>query len=279
MNLRLFILFVSLLVLACQGEKLKVESNSVLPKAKTKDASAARQKEKNNESINRDTLWHWEVPTTVPAFLFANRDSANTWSFVQIDSSDYARHRQRYLAQELFKAAPQANQSPPDFYLATSKYYVAFDRGVKNPNWVSKDWYYFYGGYAPKLNLHFAGRSRIVGQGLLIDSISGHQFVLNSNYDGGWQGMTPTLGRDRFLLWSPATYDKSGFSLVQVELHRLDDELKLKKTGQYYSEHFYPLEVISLNRDTWAMKCLAYNPSVDPNDSVPATFYFKSSFN
>lgn len=266
-------------IMACQGEKAKLESNAVLLKAKVNEPSAERQKVESKPLIPRDTLWHWEIPTKVPAFLFANHDSANTWSLEGIDSTDFARHRKRYLAQELFEAKPKVHQSPPDFYLGTSKHFVAFDRRVKNPNWVSKDWYYFYAGYAPKLKLHFAGRSRIVGQGLLIDSLSGHQFVLNSNYDGGWQGMVPTLGNDRFLLWSPDTYERSGFSLVQVDLQRHGDKLQFKKTGQFYSEQHYPLEVISLNRDTWAMKCLGYNPSVDPNDSVPATFYFKSSFN
>ncbi len=271
-----FVLIVfSQVLLSCTPSAKKASPSESSINSEERIPSAERPKE-NTPSLPTDTLWHWEIPSEVPAFLFANIDSAMTWSLSAMEAQEYKHHRDLYLDYQLFEGPENQNRSQADFYLPTQEYFVAFDRREKNPNWASDDWDYIYFGYAKKLKLHFAGRSRIVGQGLIIDSLSGKQYVLNSNYDAGWQALVPAMGDDQFLLWSRATYDGKGFSLITVDLKREEDSVQLKKTGQLSLLDYFPLEVIWINRNTWAMKCLEYDPQMYPDDPQPKELYFKS---
>lgn len=272
--MRRFLLFsVSLLFIAC-GQNTPEESKPSPSSINSSGvASAERQKQKKDR---RDTLWHWEARSTTPAFLFANSDSANTWELEPISAENFVRHQAHYRALKLFRHPATEWLKDSAFFLATKPYFIAYDSRVQNPNWVSKEWAYFYFGYAPQLKLYSAARSRIVGQGLLIDSLSGIEVVLNSNYDNSWEAILPAPGKNRFLLYANDLYAGEGFSLLSVDISRPADSLQLRKTGQVSSSKYFIQDIIWLNRDTWAVHCLEFDPNMYPDRGAPEEFYFKS---
>ncbi|WP_421752312.1 hypothetical protein [Croceimicrobium sp.] len=257
---------------ACQNSETQTEQLSAQP-------SAERPEQKVKEKIPpvlRDSVWHWEIPSSYPDNLFYLSDSANSWKLIPISKTDYNRYKKLYKSQNLFKAEQALYEEYSNFYVPTTEHFVHYDSRVQNPNWHSKDWYYHYFGYAPNLKLHFAGRSRIVGQSLIIDSLSGKQFVLNGNYDGAWSQLIPAPGQDQFMLLGVDTYSGQGFSLVQAQLIRAGDSLNFQKTGQFQSNQFYPLDLVWINRRDWALQCLEYQADMYPDKNDPDTLYFKS---
>ncbi|QNR23066.1 hypothetical protein [Croceimicrobium hydrocarbonivorans] len=257
---------------ACQNSGADTE----LPSSQT---SAERQEpspEKISSPPPRDTLWHWEVPSSYADNLIYLSDSANSWKLIPINKSDFERYEKLYKSQNLFKAEAALYEEYNNFWIPTQKHFVHYDSRVQNPNWHSKDWYYYYFGYAQNLKLHFAARSRIVAQSLILDSISGKQFVLNGNYDGAWTQLIPAPGKDQFMLLGEDTYSGQGFSLVQAQMIRAGDSLQFRKAGQFQTNQFYPLELVWINRRDWALKCLEYQADMYPDKSDPDTLYFKS---
>jgi len=257
---------------ACQNS----EADTVQRGSQTSAERPESSPDKISSPPPRDTLWHWEVASSNPDNLFYLSDSANSWKLIPINKSDFEHYRKLYKSQNLFKAEQALYEEYNNFWIPTQKHYVHYDSRVQNPNWKSKDWYYYYFGYAPNLKLHFAGRSRIVGQSLIIDSISGKQFVLNGNYDGAWTQLIPALGKDQFMLLGEDSYSGQGFSLVQVQMIRAGDSLHFHKAGQFQTNQFYPLELVWINRRDWALQCLEYQADMYPDKSDPDTLYFKS---
>lgn len=257
---------------ACQNSGAVTE----LPSSQTSAERPEPSPEKISSPPPRDTLWHWDVASSYPDNLIYLSDSANSWKLIPISKTDYNRYKKLYKSQDLFRAEQALYKEYNNFYVPTKKHFVHYDSRVQNPNWKSKDWYYYYFGYAPNLKLHFAGRSRIVGQSLIIDSLSGKQFVLNGNYDGAWTQLIPAPGEDQFMLLGEDTYSGQGFSLVQAQMIRAGDSLQFHKAGQFQTNQFYPLELVWINRRDWALQCLEYQAEMHPDKSDPDTLYFKS---
>ncbi len=268
----LIILLVIISLSACQETPTKKTQSSAESKSAAEKPSAPSDKIALKELKPLDSLWHWESAQNRANWLFFNSDTGNQYQLLPISKAKFESHRNHYLAYELFYETNASGK----FAVQSAKHIIKYDTAVQNPNWVSRDWRYYYSGYSPSLKLHFAARANKVAQNLIIDSLSGMQIITDGNYDGAWTLFVPAPGKDRFLLLGHDTYSAVGFSLITVNLQRDNDSLILKKEGQFSSENYYPDQAIWINRKVWALRCLSFRPGMYPERTNPDTLYFKS---
>lgn len=268
----LIILLVIIALSACQEAPTRKSQTSVESNTAAEKPSAPSDEIALKELKPLDSLWHWESAQSRANWLFFNSDTGNQYQLLPISKAEFESHRKHYLAYELFYETNQSGK----FAAPSAKHIIKYDTAVQNPNWVSRDWRYYYNGYSPSLKLHFAARANKVAQNLIIDSLSGTQIITDGNYDGAWSQFVPAPGNDRFLLLGHDTYSATGYSLITVKLNRDNDSLILKKEGQFSSENHYPDQAIWVNRKVWALRCLSFRPGMDPDKADPDTLYFKS---
>jgi|GEM_PF-3227054 len=252
------VIALSLSLAACHSS-IGEEKPEKKPRPSIDEITSAERPISPNKPKKRDTLWNWEIPGQTPAKIYTSNSIPKSWEIQAIDKKEYQRFREIDLAYNLFQTSDIPSSDPPVFHLATKDYYVAYDSEVPNPEWGGHYWYYNYWGYAKKLKLYFASRTRIVSQGLILDSLSNTQFVLNADYDSGWKGLVPAPGNSHFFLWGVDYYSGEGFTVISAEIIRKKDSVYLEKTGNFYSDKLHPLELISINRRQWAIKAIQYS--------------------
>jgi len=247
----LFIAVLTQILLSCQNSKTSSHSD-------IKEIIEEPAKPDTIEQIveepkpSRDTIPAFELTTYDDhAALYNNLE--NNLLLDTIDAITFQKIKRSYHQLSVYSPASKKGiQRPDTFSLTTSNYIVEFiteDSRLQRPKWR-----YINKGKINPLSAYLLIRGTVVGQTLLVDSITNSMMVINGPYDNTFEEALPSPNGKLLLMYGNDLYSPLGASISILTTDKGDTSLVLFPWARYVTEDFVIDEAAWVNDSTAAIK-------------------------
>jgi hypothetical protein len=192
--------------------------------------------------LNQNKIVHQIInfDSIEPVFISGKGRTINL-IFKEINEKDFVNFKKNYISGFYFDSSKVANKG--EFFILNTA-----STDYKFPCQIHC---YFYSGYFPFLHSFILRRVRDVSQFILLDSLTGKSYTLNSAENSS----NPLFSKSgkQFIIYSSSEYDK--YSSIDIYTrHNLNEQFDFQKFDSFATEDWLIRELVWIDENSFAIK-------------------------